>query len=95
MKKSLLIVISIVISSILVGCSNVKEPIYYSDNQVKNFVREAYGNGYNFIDKTSYIDQNGVVAYDYKFENNDGHIFSIFSRSKKIMFVVRRVLLKC
>lgn len=83
MKKTvsvLLLVLSFLVCFNLSGCST--EPDYYSEAEVKQYVKDVFGGDYKLVDKlTDNSEKN--LSYEYVFKNSRGDSFSVFTSTSQ------------
>lgn len=80
----LLVVWTLLTCFSLAGCST--EPVYYSEEDIRDYVRSVYGSDYRLAQRSSYEDdsEEGNLVYVYQFENSDGMSFSVSTYSYHI-----------
>ena len=83
-KKLFLCALILIVLAGLAACST--EPIYYSQREVKKYVKEHFGKSYKLVDKDSYEDDSKEknMMYEYIFENDEGIKFSVYSSTRHI-----------
>lgn len=70
-------------SFIFSGCST--ELAYYSENQVKQYVNNVFGDDYKLTDTDNTAEEN--PEYEYVFTNSKGEYFSIYTSAKRSVFL--------
>ncbi len=78
MKKARCLIFML-LAFFLVACS--MEPIYYSKDYVKRYVKHNYGKECDYINMDTEKDEEGNDIYIYNFSNKDGIPFSVYSYS--------------
>lgn len=85
LMKKIMVCISLgFIILLLTGCSFF--PTYFSKKEVKQYVKELYGESYELIDENSYEKETGKKEYEYIFKNGEGISFSIYTYTSHLYF---------
>lgn len=80
-KRFLLLLFTILICLGLTACS--REPVYYTEEEIMQYVQDCYGKNYRMTDSVRHEMTYGEQIREYIFSDEDGFSFSVSTGSEK------------